>query len=293
MRATISLDGIWEARLDAEASFGRRLAVPSPWQVADPTLRDHAGRVWYRREVDLPPDWLGHAIALRFGAVDYEARVWVNGQEVGGHVGGYTPFEVDLTAAARAGRNEVVLRVDDPADVGEIPHGKQGGRWYTPVSGPWQSVALLARPLRRVARVWISAGRAARDGQGARRLRRARRADAARPRGRRRRPGRRRGRDDRGARASSRWSSLRWPSRALVAGRPAPLHAARAAGRRRAGGAVRPAHGRGARRPDPAQRPAALHARRARPGLLAGDALHGPRRTSRSSARSGWPGSWG
>ncbi|HEY3111368.1 MAG TPA: glycoside hydrolase family 2 TIM barrel-domain containing protein [Chloroflexota bacterium] len=155
MRATISLDGIWEARLDAEPSFGRRLPVPMPWQAADPALRDYAGRLWYRREFELPSQWVGQSIALRFGAVDYEARVWVNGQEVGGHVGGYTPFELDVTAQTRAGRNELSLRVDDPADVGELPHGKQGGRWYTPVSGPWQSVALLARPPRRVERVEI------------------------------------------------------------------------------------------------------------------------------------------
>src|SRR5437764_13234397 len=101
MRATISLDGTWQARLDAEATFGRRLPVPMPWQAADPTLRGHAGRVWYRRDFDLPAEWVGSAIALRFGAVDYEARVWVNGQEVGGHVGGYTPFELDLTARVR------------------------------------------------------------------------------------------------------------------------------------------------------------------------------------------------
>jgi hypothetical protein len=155
VRAALSLDGVWEARLDAEPSFGRRLAVPMPWQAADPTLREHAGTVWYRREVELPSGWAGQAIGLRFGAVDYQARVWVNGQDVGGHAGGYTPFELDVTAQLHAGRNEIVLRVDDPAEVGEIPHGKQGGRWYTPVSGPWQSVALLARPHQRVGRVRI------------------------------------------------------------------------------------------------------------------------------------------
>ena len=93
-------------------------------------------------------------MAVRFGAVDYDARVWLNGRSVGGHTGGYTPFEVDLTADVDwTGTNHLVLRVFDPPDMDEIPHGKQGARWYTPVSGPWQAVTLLTRPAQRVTRL--------------------------------------------------------------------------------------------------------------------------------------------
>ncbi len=162
----LPLDGAWQARLDPidsgvaegwfdpDVPFDRTLPVPMPWQVADPALRRYAGVVWYRRPFVMPSDWDGASIAIRFGAVDYQATVWVNGQEVGSHEGGYTPFELDATEHLRWGEpNLVTLRVYDPPSVGELPHGKQGGRWYTPVSGPWQSIALIARPTERVERL--------------------------------------------------------------------------------------------------------------------------------------------
>jgi hypothetical protein len=166
MRQAFALDGMWQARLDPDdlglahgwaepdAPFERQLPVPLPWQAADPALRDYAGVVWYRRSFRVPLQWQGQDVAAHFGAVDYEARVWLNGQEVGGHVGGYTPFEVELTEhVSWDGENSLTLRVHDPANVDEIPHGKQGGGWYTPVSGPWQSVAQVTRPAERVVRL--------------------------------------------------------------------------------------------------------------------------------------------
>ncbi|MCC7367404.1 MAG: hypothetical protein IT306_03215 [Chloroflexi bacterium] len=173
MRAAISLDGVWDARLDPTDAgvsegwfapttpFDRRLTVPLPWQAADPSLRGYAGVVWYRRAFDAPAAWqAGSApaatpsVALHFGAVDYAAEVWLNGTHVGGHEGGYTPFACEVGAALRwDGPNVVAVRVFDPADVRSIPHGKQGGRWYTPISGPWQPVSLVARPAERIGTV--------------------------------------------------------------------------------------------------------------------------------------------
>ena len=54
MRASLSLDGIWLARLDGEPDFTRELRVPLPWQVADPALREHTGVLWYRRAIEVP-----------------------------------------------------------------------------------------------------------------------------------------------------------------------------------------------------------------------------------------------
>jgi hypothetical protein len=166
VRSALSLDGVWDARLDPSddgladgwaaptVPFDRQLAVPLPWQAADPALRKYAGVVWYRRAFEVPAAWPDGAVALRFGAVDYVADVWVNETHVGRHEGGYTPFEVECGAAIRRdGPNVVAVRVFDPADVGDIPHGKQGGRWYTPVSGPWQPVSLVVRPHERIERV--------------------------------------------------------------------------------------------------------------------------------------------
>lgn len=159
MRDRISLDGVWQARVDPrdaglragwqqpDATFDRQFRVPLPWQVADPSLRQYAGVVWYRREIAVPDRWAGQKVVVRFGAVDDRATVWLNGVELGDHEGGYTPFELTIPPTAlRADANVLTVRVEDPADVRSIPHGKQGGRWYTAISGPWQSVELRCRP---------------------------------------------------------------------------------------------------------------------------------------------------
>ena len=102
---------------------------------------------------------------LRFGAVDYAAEVYVNGQKAGTHEGGYLPFEIDVTSLLHAGENQVAVRVADPGpsparwwrafSYAEIPHGKQN--WYVQTSGLWQSVELDYRPRVRLGSVHISA----------------------------------------------------------------------------------------------------------------------------------------
>ena len=160
-RASRSLSGTWTLRTDpddvgledgwatADTHWAddecRSVDVPHAWQ-EDDACRDYTGVVWYRRQVtvDAPAD--DHVAVLRFGAVDYETTVWVNGTECGSNRGGYLPFEVDVTGALEPGKNVVTLRVDDPEDIDEIPHGKQGDPWYTRVSGIWQDVSLETRP---------------------------------------------------------------------------------------------------------------------------------------------------
>jgi beta-galactosidase/beta-glucuronidase len=96
--------------------------------------------------------------------VDYLTSVWVNGQPVGEHEGGYTPFEFDITDLLAAGDNVVTVRVDDPADLAEIPHGKQSSipanPWddvdFTTVSGIWQTVWLEARPAAHITQAHIT-----------------------------------------------------------------------------------------------------------------------------------------
>ncbi|MDQ6671659.1 MAG: beta galactosidase jelly roll domain-containing protein, partial [Chloroflexota bacterium] len=157
---------VWEARLDPQDAglaedwtdpqtpFDRRLRVPLAWQAADPELRQYTGALWYRTWFRLPTEWRSQELAVKFGGVDYAARVWLNGHAVGSHTGGYTPFELDLAPALNwDADNLLVLRAFDPAELDEVPHGKQGPPWYTPVSGPWQSVTLLARPTQRIARL--------------------------------------------------------------------------------------------------------------------------------------------
>ena len=152
-----SLDGQWYFSpteiLDTENCS--LITVPAPWQ-ADARFRDHTGEAWYQREFEISAEWArpGRVLMLGFGAVDYSAEVWLNGIKVGEHEGGYLPFELDITDAARPGRNTLTVRVDDPLEIFvEIPHGKQS--WYGMVSGVWQSVWVESRAASHMRRIRI------------------------------------------------------------------------------------------------------------------------------------------
>ena len=90
---------------------------------------------------------MGRRVLLHFGAVDFEAKVYVNDKLVGEHVGGYDGFSFDITDLLRKhSANDIVVAVNDPTDAGTQPRGKQvrkpNGIWYTPTSGIWQTVWL-------------------------------------------------------------------------------------------------------------------------------------------------------
>jgi beta-galactosidase/beta-glucuronidase len=133
----------------------RGVTVPHAWQEHD-DLRTYTGAAWYRRQLTVGDHPATERVILYFGAVDWQTDVWVNGKHVGENEGGYLPFTVDVTNAVEPGANTLVLRVSDPADLAEIPHGKQGDPWYTRVSGPWQSVALHTVPETRVETVRVT-----------------------------------------------------------------------------------------------------------------------------------------
>ncbi|HET9589414.1 MAG TPA: glycoside hydrolase family 2 TIM barrel-domain containing protein, partial [Anaerolineales bacterium] len=158
LRTRLSLDGQWyfsptEIPPTDNPSL---IAVPSPWQ-AEERFRHHVGTAWYQRDFDLPAGWFSpeRVILLGVGAVDYFAEVWLNGIKVGEHEGGYLPFELDVTGAARPGANRLTVRVDDPPEVfPEIPHGKQS--WYGMLSGIWQPVWVETRAGTHIQRAKIS-----------------------------------------------------------------------------------------------------------------------------------------
>jgi beta-galactosidase/beta-glucuronidase len=108
-------------------------------------------RLWYRRTFRTPAPRPGDRILLHFGAVDWQAEVFVNGKALGEHRGGYDPFSFDITGALRpSGDQELVVRVWDPTDRGDQPRGKQvldpKSIWYTAVTGIWQTVWLEPVP---------------------------------------------------------------------------------------------------------------------------------------------------
>jgi len=172
---TLSLDGDWNFLADAAGNLQvqdltsvqnvRPTRVPSSWQSQFTDLRDYAGVAWYWRTVSLAPLGADQVALLRFGAVDYRAEVFVNGQQAGIHEGGYLPFEFDITGLCRSGGNQIAVRVTDPGAkpsevegirYAEIPHGKQN--WYVQTSGLWQSVEIAVRSRMHLGAVHISAG---------------------------------------------------------------------------------------------------------------------------------------
>ncbi|MFF9108945.1 PA14 domain-containing protein [Streptomyces sp. NPDC014805] len=158
--AWLNLNGRWQfaaARAGEQPPTGRdlpeRITVPYPVESQLSGLERHEDRMWYRRTFTVPPGWhigSGKRLRLNFGAVDWQAEVYVNGTQVTEHRGGYDRFSADITDALKPGRTqELIVGVYDPTDAagGENPPlGKQrldpSGIWYTPTSGIWQTVWL-------------------------------------------------------------------------------------------------------------------------------------------------------
>ena len=158
-----TLNGAWQFEFDDANSgmkngwykssaqkFSRQITVPFAFQtklsgINDPSYHDV---VWYRRELNIPANFraANKRVMLNFGAVDYEAIVWVNGERIGEHRGGNTPFACDVTDYLQANNNTVVVRVFDPSTDRTIPRGKQfwepksAAIWYTRTTGIWQPV---------------------------------------------------------------------------------------------------------------------------------------------------------
>ena len=186
-----NLNGSWEYAITESAdprpaAFTRHVLVPFSIE----SQLSGAGvwvspqqRLWYRRTVAMRTPSAGQRVLLNFGAVDWEAEVFVDGRAVGQHRGGYDPFTFDITdALARdSATHELVVAVRDPTDAGEQPRGKQVQRprsiWYTANTGIWQTVWLETVPAWHVAglridpdlegrRVGVSVGTGGRSGAG-------------------------------------------------------------------------------------------------------------------------------
>ena len=175
----ISLDGIWNYQTDPgnrgirnqffspsyDASSWKTIPVPSQWFVQGV---DYHGVVWYRRTIQVPTSFQGSVAELSFGAVDYEASVWINGLYVGRHIGPYSAFKIDVTSAIHKGaENLVVVRVDCPLDPGfetyktlvqgntmddiSMPYGREGS-----TGGIYRSLILRARGHTTIDDLWAT-----------------------------------------------------------------------------------------------------------------------------------------
>lgn len=161
-----NLNGEWEFQFD-HADSGRERELFSPTAAFERVIHvpfcpqsklsgigetDFMRAVWYRRHFTLDEKTAAGRVVLHFGAVDYEAYIYVNGTLCGTHRGGYVSFAVDITKAVHTGDNIVtVLARDDERDR-RIPSGKQSmelrssGCFYTRTIGIWQTVWLEFTP---------------------------------------------------------------------------------------------------------------------------------------------------
>lgn len=162
-QAWLNLNGVWEFEIDQDGDgekrgltsgtpLGRTILVPfcPESKLSGIAHTDFMKDVWYRRRFDLPKAMQGRRILLHFGAVDWHARVWLNGAFVGEHKGGYSQFTFDITAQLKAGANELVVHAHDDVRSGMQATGKQAhsrdseGCVYTRTTGIWQTVWLEA-----------------------------------------------------------------------------------------------------------------------------------------------------
>lgn len=153
-----NLNGLWDYGITAKdaakpTSWDGQILVPYPLESALSGVKKVLlpnQNLWYRRIFTKPGIKNGDKVMLNFGAVDYEATVFVNGTQVGQHQGGYTAFSIDITPNLKEGDNEVVVKVFDPTGEGVGPHGKQvlnpANIYYTPTSGIWQTVWMEVLP---------------------------------------------------------------------------------------------------------------------------------------------------
>jgi beta-galactosidase/beta-glucuronidase len=156
----VNLNGLWEFAILPKsqeaipASFTGNILVPFAVESSLSGVGKTVGKdsvLWYHRNLTVPSTFKNRTALLHFGAVDWLCDVYVNGNKVGSHQGGYDPFTLDITSAlTKKGNQKIAIRVWDPSDDGPQPRGKQiknpHGIWYTPVTGIWQTVWIESVP---------------------------------------------------------------------------------------------------------------------------------------------------
>ena len=165
-----TLNGDWYLRLDEKneglkhnwnkddvQKYNGRIIVPFPIesQASGVGLQYPPDVFWYYRNVELPEAFIDSGLLLHFGAVDYEATVFWNGEELGRHAGGYSSFSFPVFGNLIRTKNILCVRVKD-AKCGGLPRGKQTAKkdpwavFYRQTSGIWQSIWM-----EKINTVWI------------------------------------------------------------------------------------------------------------------------------------------
>ena len=128
----LNLNGTWNLQFDDDGrgmeenwrrrgNYSQQINIPFPFESPLSGIGDTSvhPRVWYSRRFDLGKEFRDARCLLHLGAVDYSARVWVNGKSAGTHRGGYTPFSMDITHLLKKRDNLLVVYAED------LPSGEQ------------------------------------------------------------------------------------------------------------------------------------------------------------------------
>lgn len=139
-RTVLDLSGFWEIKVDSENRGEPQrwlngfepdaiVAVPGSWneQLAELGLMNYIGKIWYQQRFYIPQALTDQRLSVRFGSADHQARVWLNGEFLGEHIGGFLPFEFDITDYIKTNApNRLVISVDNTLTHDTIPQGVTG-----------------------------------------------------------------------------------------------------------------------------------------------------------------------
>lgn len=140
----VDVDAVTRARPNALYEYdmdrSAMATLPQGWIGHDPTLRHYQGLMWYQRRFDAPALKPGQRAFVRFEAVNYTAKVYLNGKAVGEHEGGFTPFSIEVTDTLRANNNQLTVGVDSTPQADGVP----------PPVTDWENYGGVTRPMRLV-----------------------------------------------------------------------------------------------------------------------------------------------
>lgn len=173
LRPGLSLDGPWkflpdlaaegEARQLWKPAAGdlpwRDVVVPSVFEAGSPETKYYTGVGWYRRAFRLPAAWSGRRVVLRFEAVNYRAKVWLNERLLGESRDGFLPFEFEIGGAARFdGDNLLTVEADNRHHEGDVPGMHTGWRGFGGILRPVSVYTTPALYIEQVAAIAVPRG---------------------------------------------------------------------------------------------------------------------------------------
>ncbi len=148
-----NLNGYWAFEFDktdigtaenwaaGNKNFTKKILVPFPWGAPLSEVSDDADIAWYAKEININTNWKGKRVFLNIGASDWLTTVYIDGEKIGEHQGGYTPFAFEIKKPKFGKTQKIIIRVDDKRRDFTL-YGKQG---YGNARGIWQTIYLEAK----------------------------------------------------------------------------------------------------------------------------------------------------